>query len=179
MVQRTRRGLTGPARSFTKACDRPVFPGLVWVSRWRERPLFAWRDKRIVPDMASSHPELAAEQQYVDRAYACLTAMRHRTAAAAADAEKQAAADWNAAVALAHLEHRLDTLEMGGRVLCFGRLDDELGDRWYIGRRHVEDERSEPVVVDWRAPVSVPFYRATFSDPIGPHLRRPFHPEGR
>src|SRR5437763_3561850 len=171
--------LTDRLRSFTKACDRPVFPGLVWVSRSTVHPLFAWPDRRIVPLMASSHPDLAAEQQYVDRAYACLTAMRRRTAAAAADAEQQAAADWNAAVALAHLEQRLDTLEMGGRVLCFGRLDDEQGDSWYIGRRHVEDEHSEPVVVDWRAPVSVPFYRATFSDPMGLHRRRRFTAEGR
>src|SRR5438270_669097 len=33
--------------------------------------------------MASSHPDLAAEQHYVDRAYTCLAAMRVRTRAAA------------------------------------------------------------------------------------------------
>ena len=35
------------------------------------------------------------------------------------------------------------------------------GDTWYVGRRHVEDARGDPVVVDWRADVAIPFYRAT------------------
>jgi DNA helicase IV len=53
--------------------------------------------------------------------------------------------------------------------LFFGRLDYEPGtvedmDRVYIGRRHVHDEFGTPLVIDWRAPVSVPFYRATRSD---------------
>jgi DNA helicase IV len=38
----------------------------------------------------------------------------------------------------------------------------------------VEDARGEPVVVDWRADVSVPFYRATAADPLGLRLRRRF-----
>ena len=55
--------------------------------------------------------------------------------------------------------------------LFFGRLDYEAGtiedatDQLYIGRRHVHDELGTPLVIDWRAPVSVPFYRATPSDP--------------
>ncbi|MFF0342680.1 HelD family protein [Kribbella sp. NPDC004875] len=53
--------------------------------------------------------------------------------------------------------------------LFFGRLDYEHGtipdhDRIYIGRRHVHDGSGVPLVIDWRAPVSVPFYRATQSD---------------
>ena len=51
--------------------------------------------------------------------------------------------------------------------LSFGRIDDEDGDTWYVGRRHVEDERGDPVVVDWRAAVATPFYRATLADPLG------------
>ena len=42
------------------------------------------------------------------------------------------------------------------------------GPSWHIGRRHVEDEHADPVVVDWRAPVAVPFYRASAKDPPGP-----------
>ena len=53
--------------------------------------------------------------------------------------------------------------------LFFGRLDYEHGtveesDRLYIGRRHVTDDEGMPLVIDWRARVSVPFYRATRTD---------------
>ncbi|MEQ7127138.1 UvrD-helicase domain-containing protein [Actinopolymorpha sp. B11F2] len=53
--------------------------------------------------------------------------------------------------------------------LFFGRLDYDSGaveemEQVYIGRRHVHDELGTPLVIDWRAPVSVPFYRATRSD---------------
>ena len=44
----------------------------------------------------------------------------------------------------------------------------------HIGRRHVEAENGEPLVVDWRAAVAVPFYRATVADPMGLQLRRRF-----
>jgi DNA helicase IV len=38
----------------------------------------------------------------------------------------------------------------------------------------VHDEDGTPVVLDWRAPVSRPFYRASQSDPMGLTLRRRF-----
>ncbi|MGI9646663.1 MAG: AAA family ATPase, partial [Ilumatobacteraceae bacterium] len=53
----------------------------------------------------------------------------------------------------------------------FGRIDDET-DRWYIGRRHIEDDAHDPVVVDWRAPIAAPFYRATSVDALGIGFRR-------
>jgi DNA helicase IV len=105
--------------------------------------------------------------------------MRAKTEATTAYAAEQAPGDWNATVALAHLEQRLDSMEAGGSVLCFGRLDHDHGDPLYIGRRHVEDGTGDPVVVDWRAPVSIPFYRATFSDPMDLHRRRRFSAEHR
>lgn len=48
------------------------------------------------------------------------------------------------------------------------------GGALHIGRRHVHDEDGTPVVLDWRAPVSVPFYRASQADPMGLTLRRRF-----
>src|SRR5437879_188855 len=111
------------------------------------------------------HPDLRSEQAYLDYAYACLAAMRIKPADPTAYAAAQAPGDWNATVALAHLEQRLHSLDPSGGVLCFGRLDEESGDTVYIGRRHVESDSGDAVVVDWRAPVSIPFYRATFSDP--------------
>ncbi|MBO0820697.1 MAG: ATP-binding domain-containing protein [Nocardiopsaceae bacterium] len=48
----------------------------------------------------------------------------------------------------------------------------------HIGRRHVHDRDGTPVVIDWRAPVSVPFYRASPADPMGVDLRRRFGFDG-
>jgi DNA helicase IV len=63
----------------------------------------------------------------------------------------------------------LDDLRGPGAGDFFGRIDE-----WYIGRRHIEDERHDPVVVDWRAPIAAPFYRATSVDPLGVDFRRRF-----
>src|SRR5215475_8590013 len=48
------------------------------------------------------------------------------------------------------------------------------GERFHIGRRHVHDPHGHPVVIDWRAPVSRPFYRASQADPMGLTRRRRF-----
>ncbi len=77
-------------------------------------------------------------------------------------------------IAKAHLNARLRSLDTEVDGLAFGRLDAEAGDTWYVGRRHVEDEAGDPVVVDWRAPVSTPFYRATAADPLELKRRRRF-----
>ncbi|HEY8527497.1 MAG TPA: AAA family ATPase [Acidimicrobiales bacterium] len=124
------------------------------------------------------HPDLEAERAYLTRAYEHLAAMRARARQAAAIAESAAQAV-DSAIARAHLEHRVRSLDDDVPGLAFGRLDDEDGARWYVGRRHVEDERGEPVVVDWRAPVSTPFYRATAADPLGLRRRRRFLMTGR
>jgi DNA helicase IV len=50
----------------------------------------------------------------------------------------------------------------------------ETGGRFYIGRRHVHDADGDPMVIDWRAPVSQPFYRASKKDPMDVGLRRRF-----
>ncbi|MCK0110842.1 AAA family ATPase [Ornithinimicrobium sp. F0845] len=64
-------------------------------------------------------------------------------------------------------------------TLFFGRIDTGAGlsspvERHYIGRRHISDADGEPVVVDWRAGVSTPFYRASPREPMGVTLRRRF-----
>jgi DNA helicase IV len=73
----------------------------------------------------------------------------------------------------------LDSLRSPGAGEFFGRIDEPAPDgrsveQWYIGRRHVEDHRHDPVVVDWRAPIAAPFYRATAVDPLGVSFRRRF-----
>ena len=65
--------------------------------------------------------------------------------------------------------------------LFFGRLDYdiELGaeqdETLYIGRRHVTGEAGgEPLVIDWRAGMSRPFYQARPGQSMGVRLRRRF-----
>ncbi len=92
------------------------------------------------------------------------------------------------------LVKRLNDLDLGDAALVFGRIDrlvespgdpDRNGDgldgteSFHIGRLAVADENSEPVVVDWRAPVAEPFYRATGRDAMGLVRRRHFAVEGR
>jgi DNA helicase IV len=60
----------------------------------------------------------------------------------------------------------------------FGRVDydadapDVGGESFHVGRRHITDEVGDPMVVDWRAPVSRAFYRASRAEPMGLRLRR-------
>jgi DNA helicase IV len=84
----------------------------------------------------------------------------------------------------ADLYRRAEALkDLPDAPLFFGRLDyselaksdeDFAGADFHIGRRHVHDDNGTPVVLDWRAPVSRPFYRASQSDPMGLTLRRRF-----
>ena len=55
----------------------------------------------------------------------------------------------------------------------FGRTDRD-DETFHIGRRHVRDAAGDPVVIDWRAPISQAFYRATPVDRMGVRLRRRF-----
>ncbi len=120
------------------------------------------------------HPELASERARLRFAQDCLELMRRRTAAKVADEDILGANKADADAVKWQLQRRLASLDDDAAVLCFGRIDEESGDRWYIGRRHVEDEGGAPVVVDWRAGVATPFYRATLADPFGLKRRRRF-----
>jgi DNA helicase IV len=130
-----------------------------------------------MPDRPLVDPELAAEQAYVDAAYARLEAMR-----AAAERVRGAYSDVRAGgthqarlerdIAWNVTQRRLADLDIGDAPLMFGRLDMEDHSRWYVGRIAVEDEEHTPLVVDWRAPVSEPFYRATAVEPMDVVRRR-------
>ncbi|MFC4021034.1 HelD family protein [Micromonospora sp. GCM10011542] len=61
-----------------------------------------------------------------------------------------------------------------GSSRASGGGGDHAGRRYHVGRRHVSDERGEPLVLDWRAPVSRSFYRASARDPQGVAVRRRF-----
>ncbi len=129
--------------------------------------------------MSDRHPELAAEQRYVDEAYDRLDAMREAARRVARGYSEVGRGGTHQArlerdVAEDLTRRRLAALDIGDLPLCFGRLDLR-GDRThYIGRISVTDEDSEPVVVDWRAPVAEPFYRATAIEPMDVVRRRHF-----
>ncbi|MEU6348619.1 UvrD-helicase domain-containing protein [Streptomyces sp. NPDC047072] len=100
---------------------------------------------------------------------------------------KDVTANWvNAEVLARQIEERIKALaDLSDTPLFFGRLDylhspgaeqaeGADGERFYIGRRHVHDHDGDPMVIDWRAPVSQPFYRASKKDPMDIALRRRF-----
>ncbi|MGP3977577.1 HelD family protein [Streptomyces sp. 8N114] len=138
---------------------------------------------------------LGRERAHLAASRAALRSMR-------ADAEaldiRDVTANWvNAEVLASGIEARIASLaDLAHAPLFFGRLDyldyrDEIGDdagdasdsdgdssggghSFYIGRRHVHDADGDPMVIDWRAPVSQPFYRASSKNPQGVALRRRF-----
>jgi len=100
---------------------------------------------------------------------------------------------------------RLEQLDIGDQALTFGRIDrladdnatepartgepavrtatagtaDPAIETFHIGRLAIHGPDLEPLVVDWRAPVAEPFYRATGRDPLGLVLRRHLALQGR
>ncbi|HEY3461902.1 MAG TPA: ATP-binding domain-containing protein [Gaiellaceae bacterium] len=122
------------------------------------------------------HPELAAEQAYVDRAYDQLDHMRS-TVARTQDAM---ATEWAALNMEAWAKRRMRTFEDAERGLVFGRLTlDGTPRPLYVGRRWVHDDQHESLVVNWQAPAARPFYTATPETPHGVQQRRRFRAEGR
>lgn len=126
--------------------------------------------------------ELSAEQAYVAGLYARLDAERARvkgryTAALRGDGGNLLQRD-DEVRALATEAKRLDVADNG---LCFGRLDSLDGEHRYIGRIGLldADNEYEPVLLDWRAPASRPFYVATAAHPENMRRRRQFHTRGR
>ena len=125
--------------------------------------------------------EIQEEQAFLDRAHASLEIMRN-DARAVLDGvidtgrggtfQSRTERDIVVRSSLARLEH----LDVGDQALTFGRIDvartDQAPEIFHIGRLAVSDQNLEPLIVDWRAPVAEPFYRATGLDPQGLVRRR-------
>ncbi|GIG59975.1 DNA helicase [Longispora fulva] len=131
--------------------------------------------------------ELESEAEYLAAARAALGRMRADVLATETP-EFVSGTDevwFNTMYRMARARRGHDLVDLPDVPLFFGRLDYEPGtihghdpaggadaDRVYVGRRRVRDDEGTPLVVDWRAPVSMPFYRATRQDPQGVLLRR-------
>ncbi|SCG62869.1 HelD family protein [Micromonospora coxensis] len=129
--------------------------------------------------------ELVAERAHLDASRAALRRMRERAEALFATGDKVAGDAYTAEQLGRHMARRVAELADDPTTpLFFGRLDfdrhsgtqdaDHAGREYHVGRRHVTDERGEPLVLDWRAPVSRLFYRASARDPQGVAVRRRF-----
>ncbi|MEU1102900.1 UvrD-helicase domain-containing protein [Streptomyces tibetensis] len=127
---------------------------------------------------------LARERSHLSSSRSALRAMREDVEALDIS---DVTANWvNAEVLARQIEERIKALaDLSDTPLFFGRLDylhapgaeaaeGAEGERFYIGRRHVHDHDGDPMVIDWRAPVSQPFYRASKKDPMDIALRRRF-----
>jgi DNA helicase IV len=125
--------------------------------------------------------ELAAERAHLDTSRAALRLMRERAEALFATGDKVAGDAYTAEQLGRHMARRVAELADDPTTpLFFGRLDfgdqdpDHAGRDYHVGRRHVTDEAGEPLVLDWRAPISRSFYRASARDPQGVAVRRRF-----
>ncbi|HET6211097.1 MAG TPA: AAA family ATPase [Jatrophihabitans sp.] len=124
----------------------------------------------------SSDP-LAAERDHLSQSLACLLQMRD-----AAERIADYGVDELASQALGKLRaDRLAHLSADATAPpFFGRTDRDpdpahpSGEVFHIGRRHIRDDSGDPMVIDWRAPIARPFYRATSTDRQGVRLRRRF-----
>ncbi|MFD9410522.1 HelD family protein [Streptomyces sp. NPDC059989] len=137
-----------------------------------------------MPAHAPESDPLARERAHLTDSRAALRAMREDVEALDI---RDVTANWvNAIVLQAQIDDRIKALaDLAHTPLFFGRLNylhapgAELaegaeGEQFYIGRRHVHDSGGDPMVIDWRAPVSQPFYRASKTDPQDIALRRRF-----
>ena len=138
-----------------------------------------------VREMASnSMAELAHEQAYLTMLYEHLDVLKTTTDQRLAEVRLGPTAEndqgWSERESFAQLyQDRAAELEAAERNLCFGRLDFDDGDRFYIGRLGLRSDDYEQVLVDWRARAAEPFYRATPRERYGVTRRRHLHTADR
>ncbi|HET8683588.1 MAG TPA: AAA family ATPase, partial [Micromonosporaceae bacterium] len=149
----------------------------------------------VLPTQTTLDSELTTERAHLAASRAALRRMRERTQALFATGENVAGDAYTAETLGRTLARRVAELaDDPSTPLFFGRLDfaegsaeagtgtvaggdlegGHAGHRYHIGRRHVVDDAGEPMVLDWRAPLSRAFYRASARDPQGVQVRRRF-----
>jgi DNA helicase IV len=155
--------------------------------------------ENISAERTVADPVLTAEREQLRRSRDYLSLMREDVLSLEAMAGDRVSQEY----LKAELYHRAEALkDLPDTPLFFGRLDyappsetathpeagysgsgysgtgisedGVLGHSFHIGRRHVHAPDGTPAVIDWRAPVSRPFYRASGADPMNLALRRRF-----
>src|SRR6202167_2481618 len=136
---------------------------------------------------------VGAEQAYVDMLYRLLDQARERTERALARTQGSGTAGGTFQarierdVTAAEQGRRLAQLNAVERGLSSARTDghqpgtpeDSEPVTLYIGRIGLRDDEHEPLLIDWRAPASHPFYAATPKDPAGLIRRRHIYTRDR
>lgn len=124
--------------------------------------------------MDSTADELSLEQKYFDVAWDHREHMRTTLGGAPSAAANAGAAGRIRKDAQARIER------IGGpdEAVAFGRIDDEDGERLYVGHHTITDDEKSVLVVNWKAPAATPFYKATHDDAHGLVLKRTFDCSG-
>ncbi|MGW8379639.1 UvrD-helicase domain-containing protein [Streptomyces sp. ODS28] len=137
------------------------------------------------PGAGLSNKELREEQEFIDRLYRRVDALRGHTENAVESAQEPVGSTMQAKlerdVLVAERSGLLAALNAVDNALCFGRIDLAEGGHHHIGRIGLreDDEEHTPVLIDWRAPVARPFYLATGHTPMGLRRRRHITMQGR
>ena len=119
----------------------------------------------------STHAVLSAEREHLRRSREYLALMRADVLSLRALGGDRVSQEY----LKADLYRRAQALaDLPDTPLFFGRLDYQPGESFHVGRRHVHDPGGSAAVIDWRAPVSRPFYRASQAEPMGLVRRRRF-----
>ncbi len=131
---------------------------------------------------AEDHGEVAArqvslEQKHIDLLYGRLDEVRdhvaYRLQRAIGDPIAGTPGSFTERDAMVAAQmNRLTELNGVDERLCFGRLDLLGGEKAYVGRIGLSDDKQESLMMDWRADASAPFYQATAAAPAGVIRRR-------
>jgi DNA helicase IV len=129
--------------------------------------------------------ELQEEQEFIDRLYGRVDALRDLAEQRVQDALTPVGTGMQARlerdVLVAERSGLLAALNAVDGSLCFGRIDLQDGSEHHIGRIGIREDDADhtPVLIDWRAPVARPFYLATGHTPLGLRRRRHITTDGR
>jgi DNA helicase IV len=130
--------------------------------------------------------ELASERRYLALLYRHLDEQREATERQLSDVLGQGIGGTPGAqverdASYSMYADRLAQLRSVDYGLCFGRLDLQTDEQFYVGRLGLFDPANdyEPLLIDWRAPAAQPFYTATAATPSGVRRRRHVKMRGR
>ena len=149
-----------------------------------EQPTLFDPENGTAPQDDALAEEIAAEQRRVSTLYGQLDELRVRSEAALRSAAASTTTGTPGALSerdafVRMYAERVSQLRAVEDRLCFGRLDMTDRTTRYIGRIGISDEQREELLIDWRAPMAEPFYRATSALPGGVLRRRALTTENR